>query len=514
MMLVLVLGYMMPRVANAQKEDPAVAAAEFLLKQATTPQRNGSHNSMLLGLRQLEDPALLPLFQGLNNSPHLSMRIHGRLGQASLSPQRQINLAPLAEIKDQRELALVLSAAMDDDLISHKAMRTLLTWKGLDLPLRQAVALRLIGLGEKIDTTPFVTSLDIKIDANISASRLLQYTIAAVIMSEHGDARGQTSLNVLAQTESQAHPAVLAQVFDASMRYGFTSVGGLAMEIGSDAERAPALRLLATQCAMRLGTQGAAKLWQSMFESEERMTQRIRLAMIGLDSAAQHKPEVFNALNNHGEWIWHIAQAGRAIASQNANLAKAFEPLVATGQPLSVQWVVTYCQRDKPKQGADLLASVIRHHHTGPKHHRGKMTQTAIDATAALCETYPKAANVTLLKLLEVDATPNKKNNDSDKHLQRRQIILFGIAQANNSDMQALAKAIQPDDFNDFTTEALRLLIRAKHGQSLADKEWQHVADIVQGVGQFPPAMRLQLAWAYLKHKKRDQGAIPKALLR
>lgn len=505
-MMVLLASSLLPLGVDAQQTEPGLATAEALLKQSTTPQRDGSHNPMLLGLRRLEDPALLPLFQGLSQSPYLSMRTHGRLGSAALSPQRRIDLVALAEIDEQRELAQVLSAAMDDGLIDKKAMATLLTWQGLDLPLRQAIALRLVGMGEQVAAERFEPSLQIKLDDGVTANHLLQYAIASLIMAEQGDARGLASLNRLAQTNSDSYVAVLAQVFDTAMRYGFKSVGALAIAIATDAEREHALRLLAVQCGMRLGTHGAAKFWQSMFDDEQSIAQRIRLAMIALDSAAQHEPAVFDALKNNGQWIGYIADAGRALASKNHHPSQAFEPLIATGQPLSVQWVVTYCQRDKPDHGPDLLEQVILHHDAGPKQHRGKITLAAIDATAALCETYPEQANKRLPLLLDADC------GNADKQRQRRQIILFGIARANGRGIKKLAESIQPDTFNDFTTEAMRLTIRARHGVPLTEKEWQRVSDIVQGVGQLEPVMRLQLAWAYLKHKKAAPQAISQAL--
>lgn len=506
LVLILLASSLMPLGVDAQQAEPGLAAAVSLLKQATKPQRDGSHNPMLLGLRRLEDPELLPLFRGLSQSPYLSMRVHGRLGSAALSPQRRIDLATVAEIDDQRELAQVLAAAIDDGLIDKKAMATLLTWQGLDLPLRQAIALRLVGMGEQVAIERFEPSLEIKLDDGVTANRLLQYAIASLIMAEQGDARGLASLNRLAQTKSDSYVAVLAQVFDAAMRYGFKSIGALAITIATDAEREYALRLLAVQCGMRLGTHGAARFWQSMFDNEQRIAQRIRLAMIALDSAVQHDPAVFDVLKNNGQWIGYIATAGRALASKNTNPSQAFEPLIATGQPLSVQWVVTYCQRDKPGHGPDLLEQVIRHHDAGPKQHRGKITHAAIDATAALCDTYPEQANKRLPLMLDTDS------DDAGKQRQRRQIILFGIARANGRGIKPLAESIQPDRFNDFTTEALRLTIRARHGATLTEKEWQRVSDIVQGVGQLEPVMRLQLAWAYLKHKKAATQAISHAL--
>lgn len=507
LIVALLLSCVTGRETSAEQTDPGVVAAQSLLKQATQPQRDASHNAMLLLLRQLDDPALLPLFQGLSNSPYLSMRIHGRLGAAALSPQRRIDLATLAEIKDQRELVQVLSAAIDDELIDNKAMATLLTWDGLDLPLRQAIALRLLGNGGEVDTTPFKESLAVELNNELSAAKLLQFALGALLLAESGEQAGKDALNQLAGLRNASLNAVIGQALDAAMRQQFASIGPPALAIAKDADRDPALRLLAVQAALRVNHPGASQAWQAMFQSEDSSAQRIRLAMILLDASEQVDPSAFDTLDNNGQWIGHIEQAGRAIASKQDKLGEAFEPLIATGQPLSVHWVVTYCQRAQSAQGPALLDQVIRHHNAGPKHNRGRITQAAIAATSAFCEHYPEQAVQRLAKRLEATAGPA-----DDDSLALRQIILMGIARARSSHIEPLAQAITPDQHNDFTTEALRLFIRARHGAALTDKEWDRISDIVQGVGQFDDAMRLQLGWAYLKHKGQGKAAIADAL--
>ena len=84
-----------------------------------------------------------------------------------------------------------------------------------------------------------------------------------------------------------------------------------------------------------------------------------------------------DALGSDGEWGRLIGNAGRAVAEKRDDLLPAFKPLIATGQPLSVQWVVSYCRRDEPAQGAVLLVEVIKHFNSGSDRNRGKMAQAA-----------------------------------------------------------------------------------------------------------------------------------------
>jgi hypothetical protein len=504
-------GCLMGPRADAQA-DPGVTSAKNLLQQATKPQRDGSHNALLMGLRQLEDPALLPLFRGLSGSGYLSMRIHGQLGAAALSPQRRIDLSTLAEVEDQRELVQVLSAAIDDEMIDNKAMATLLTWDGLELPLRQAIAIRLMAAGGKVDTTPFKASLDVELTEETTASRLLQYALGALLLAEARDDAGTAALDKLPTLKNSTADAVIAQVLDAAMRQGFACAKPLALTIASDQDRDPSLQLLAIQAALRLESPRAAKQWQAMFKRADDSAQRIRLAMVALDAADQVEPALFDTLANQGQWIDAIAQAGRAIAEQDKDLPAAMKPLIETGQPISVQWVVTYCRREQPEQGPALLELVIRNHDKAPRHHQGRSIQTAIAATTALCELYPKNANANLAQLLDVNLVRPSGIHEDGVHLIRRQIMLMGIAMAQRVDLKPLADTLANDRLNDFSTEALRLFIRARYGAPLNEKEWQQASDIVQGVGNFDNAMRLQLAWAYLKHKGVANQSITDAL--
>ena len=497
--------------AQAQA-DPGVTAAQNLLEQATKPQRDGSHNALLLGLRELEDPALLPLMRGLSNSPYLSMRIHGQLGTASLSPKRQINVSALAEVEDQAELVQVLSAAIDDELIDKQAMATLLTWDGLELPLRQAVALRLLGVGGEVDVKPFRESLAIEINDETTAAKLLQYALASMLFAESGSSAGKAALNNLATLQANNIDAVLGQVLDAAMRQDFTSAGSLALTIAKDRERTSSLKLLAIQTALRLKTPGGPEQWKAMFRNEEGSAARIRLAMIALDGAEQLEPNFFDSFAEEGAWIAAIGKAGRAIASKSENLADAFAPLIQTGQPISLQWIVTYCQRSKTAQGPALLEQIILNHAKAPKHHRGRIIQVAIAATTTYCELYPKGANVRLAQLLDVNQTRPTGPGDDSIYLTRRQIMLMGAARAKGVDLKALAQTLETDDLNDFTTEALRLFVRARHDATLNKDEWSEVSDIVQGVGNFQLALRMQLGWMYLKHKSLADKSVAKVL--
>lgn len=489
------------------EDDPGYKSAAYLLRQTTQSYRDGRHNMLLRGLRQLEDKDMRALYDGLAASRFPAQRVHGVLGQAEVSPRRKVDLAALAEIEDKRELIEVLSAAMDDELIDKAGLTTLLTWDGLDLAAKQAVALRLISEGGTIDPKPFGKSLEVELNDALPAGQMLQYALAGLLLTESGDPSGKPALDRLVGLKSTSATAVTAQILDAGMRRELKSVGPIGLTVAKDTERDSAMRMLGIQAALRLQAEGAHLVWAGMYANEQEAARRVRLGMILLDSAAHVKPALFDTLvNSDDELVRLIGQAGRAIAGGSNDVPSAFAPLLSVGQPLVSQWVVTHCRRDEPAYSAALLEGVIRSHAAGETRHRTRLAEAAIAASHALCEIDPEQAGRRLPALL------NAPPDDKAAALQQRQIILLGIARARRVDLQPLAQAITTDTHKDFTTEALRLMVRARHGARLTPNEWARISDMVQGVGAMDLGLRVQMAWLYLEHLNLADEAISAAL--
>src|SRR5688572_3824316 len=88
-------------VAGGAAQSPELSPHEpafRLMQQAVTPQRDGSHLTLLLALRQLRDPALLPLFERLVTHSDWRMQAHAALALAELDSQQQIDPRVLAKL--------------------------------------------------------------------------------------------------------------------------------------------------------------------------------------------------------------------------------------------------------------------------------------------------------------------------------------------------------------------------------------------------------------------------------
>jgi hypothetical protein len=500
----------MPALRGAAQDQDGYNAAKYLLDQTTQPYRDGRHNQMLLSLRQLGDKDLLPLFNALSQSRFPPQRVHGVLGAAELSPERRIDLAVLAEIEDQRELIEVLSTAMDNEMIDKAGLSTMLGWESLPLGVKQAIALRLVSRGGVIDAANYSAPLGEAPGDETDAGALLQYGLAALLLAETGEAQGEQALATLGTIDSSSAEAVLAQLFDGAMKHGLKSVGPMALSVAKDADRGASLRMLGVQTAMRLDAEGAGRYWQIMYANEQEPARRVRLALIALDAAGRIDTGLFDMLAASDDaLLQNLGKAGRALATGQGDLADAFDPVLAMGQPLVNTWLVAHCRREKPAGYPALLEAVITRHDAGDARNRARLAEAAINAAQVMCEQDPQAATRRLVPLLADAAEPA---DDRGESLAIRQIILIGAARALGSDLDAFAKAIDADEHGDFLTETFRLLLRARYGASLTKKEWTRISDIVQGVGQTDLGLRVQLAWLYLKHMGKGEQAIKDAI--
>ena len=75
-----------------QVDKEAINAAVYLMQTAMTPDRRGRFITLLMALRQLEDPALAPFYQRLTESDNALLRIHGLLGLAESSKTKTLDM--------------------------------------------------------------------------------------------------------------------------------------------------------------------------------------------------------------------------------------------------------------------------------------------------------------------------------------------------------------------------------------------------------------------------------------
>jgi hypothetical protein len=332
------------------------------------------------------------------------------------------------------------------------------------------------------------------------------------MLMERGDL---TALQALRRLDQLGTPTdrelVQAQLFEAAMQHGFSSVGPWALEVAQDAERNAMLRISALRAALRFPVNGDASAgivaWESMFAAEQDAAQRVRLALTALEAAPWTEPELYRMLGDDGDAHFAlIAAAGRAIAGGGLDTAEALTALVEHGHQLAIQWAGRYANEHATgaDRGAILLAIVVGADR-GNARTRSRRIEFAIAAAQALAESGSAGDLDRLLPLLEPADTPRSRGELGMHH-----IVLLGLVRAHSEGLHDFTARVpeQPDaDAAD-----LVLLLRARWDAPLSAAQWERVSQVVAGMSALDVSLRIQLAWLYLKHIGRADEALRAAV--
>lgn len=490
----------------AGQDEEGYNASVFLLQQASRPYADRRDVGLLKALYSLDDPWLVPYYKGLSRSPSAMQRVYAQLGQARQSPKRRIDLASAAEIKDEFELVTFLSLALDQELIDNEQIRTMLGWQVLQPALRMAMAVTLIGQGEEVDPEPYRPFLDEKPTTESTLEEMAAYALAGLILAEHGEENGKAALRHMLTLDDSAN-FTLRKIIQFVERYDLQSTGEMFVLLSLDDEREWSLQSRSMRTALRMNAKGAAAVWRSQFKESTSMTRRIRLSLLAMDGAGSLSPKDFALLEaDELEVIRQMGKAARALHAGEKDLPAVFAPLTEAKVALPTMWLLTYCMRVKPEQSPELLELIIRCYNKGDPRQSDYFRQAASEAVQVLCERYPQRAIAFLPGFLD-EPTASKQ-----EAIQKRQYVLHGLAVAKGVDLQDLARQVGPDQLDDATTRAARLIFLAKHDAPLTEKEWYRISDLIQGAGVLDPDFRIQLAWVYLKKIGRHKEAIAQAL--
>jgi len=481
------------RTAHAQ--DETAESAVWLLKKSTLVHRNGMHNILLRAMRQLHDPSLEPLFSALVQKRHPVLKIHGIMGLGEISSEKVIDLKLVADLKDPGTQAQLLSSAIEGDLLNEKQAKELMTWPGLDLPVKIIVAAKLVSQNKL--TTPAEKKV---LEEGVNSDNPAVKAMAALMKMQIGDRSAMASLEELENGDEIESKNVRIMVLQSAMRYEFDSIAPLAMKWATAPTGDPALSFLALRTALRFGAPDAASTWTQRYHSTDSLAERIRLAILVLDLADNLNPSVFDVLINDDklEIVQMIGRAGKKVASKQDPTADVVA-LLDDNNLLVTKWVFQYA-RDVPiDRGETVLLEIIKNAEGGdnPSRFRGERLENVVLATEHLAENSPDA------KMLINDVIRKVPQLSQEA-------ILMGLIRS---------EAVRPHSYVDGVTEwqgetaeALALLLRGKHGVAFDQPMIDRLALIVRGGAGLQDPLRAQAAWVYLKKTNQERFALANVL--
>lgn len=486
--------------APAKGEGDVQEAAVHLLRQSTVVDRQGTHNELLKSIRHMQDPATRPLFEQLADSKHPGLKIHGLLGMAELSADKQVDLTRIAQIDDPAVQSTVISAAMDDKLLNNAQAKQLLKWDGLADEVKVLVAVRLLEAGEFDDT-------DMLKQAMAQSKKLGGSALAALMLVELRDAAGTTYLQqTLDTSKDEQRDAVRAMLLQTALRHQFTKASPWALTIAQQADADPALGLLALRTALRYNEPGAAELWRAQFtQPDTRPADRVRLALTALHLSPWLDAGLFSTMEQDTDPLLHaIGVAGGHIATGSAEAGDSITRMLEIGHPMVNSWALGYAREHASETDAQviLLGLILAYEHSPPRG-KARRLDEAIEAVQTLYERSPAVA-VQLLQPIVTDPA-------TDQLL--AQAVLLGLVRTRSIDTVDVVDGVI-DQLNSPDARGLALLLLARSDKPMDAKQMLDLSLLARGGGRLEDSLRIQAAWYYLKRTGKAEQALAKALER
>lgn len=471
-------------------------AAMRLLNTAVTVQADGTHNGLLRALRHLQDPALGPLFLGLSQAQHPSLRVHGILGLAEINQPRGLTVGAIAQVDRPDVQAELISAALDGDLISEDTRRTLLGWAGLDAGVKLLLATPAVAAGEFDAATPGYADLVAALDHEALGRRGL----AALVLHQLGDGRGTRVLEALVSSDTAEADPVRAMLLETAWTHGLSAAAGWAYDIALRPALPARLEMLALKVAIRFGDERADARWSELYEQTDDAAVQTRLALLGLDAAPWLSPERFDPVMASADPL--VAQLGhtaRGVSLRRMGLADhavaeaSVVKLIQLGHPQACRWAADYA---KETGSAELAAAVVVQTLPGEPRGRAHRLDAVVRATQTLIQLDPARCEAQLPAALTIES--------ADATWQRA--VLLGLIRSRSDVAARICAKLPP--WSDRDTAALALTLRMQRPDVLTQQETADLEHVIRGGVEIDDSLRVQIAWGYLQRTGQGDQAI------
>ncbi len=508
--------------------DPAMRSAIQLLRSSTRLRRDGGHVLMMRSLRQMDDPALVPVFKSWADSGQPALQVHGILGLAQNAPQHRLDVDRVLAIDNPAVQAQLMVAAIDGDLLGTDQARAFLHHPDLNPGVKLLPALYLVqeeqpvepAVLDEIAAAPvedhlvLVPMIALKkqrwtVDQVTGLELEVRRALVSLIKLQLGDAQAVDQLNALDQhLPPPVHDPVLQLLLATVVRSELARTEAWAGRFMTAPTVNEAIKMLSLQAGLRFDWPGAPGAWQRWYDSPPDATDpsgllahRLRLALVALRTARWQNPGLFETLMNEQDPLLRsIGYAGRAIASREG-VGEAVRQLTTFNHPTINPWAIAFAKnRCQPEDARVILSGLITARDPSKQSASQWLNQVAA-ATEGLCDLDPDAAVEQLRPILQSPQT-------DDRLIQG---VLYGLVRSSrDSQPHRVIESLGP--FADPDAAQLALVVTAKSGQSLSAQQQADLKLIVRGGGGMQDPLRIQAAWAYLRLTDRTGLAIERAL--
>ena len=472
--------------------DDGAESAVYLLRASMDAKKDPVRaDRMLSALGRLGDPQLIPFFEHLVTADHGLLQIHGMLGLAESDQSKRLDLVRLGEVERSAVQQRILSLAMDRDLLDVGQAQQLMGWSDLNPAVRVVVAVFL----QRNDVPPDLEFLR----ENRTSEIVSLASWSSLLLLQNGDASAMEPLEQLSQSANPRRELICQSLLRTAYLSQFNRVGPWAKMI-SVAEGDSKLGQLALATALRFGVPGAIEQWQRRFVAESDPVEQMRIALIALGVSEWVDPKLFEPLiDADAPTLQKIGRAGAAVAAKN-NITDAVISAIELNHSQINGWALNYAKEHATDENAQhiLLAMILAF--DGSQQRQVQRLQYVRLATTLLAEDNVERAKV-LIRPILADSTANPRLRGG---------ILAGLLGCRATDPYQIIAGLDP--FGDAATNGLALMIAARDGQSLSSIELRDLSLLVRGGAGLADELRVQAAWAYLKHTGKTDWALSQVL--
>lgn len=486
--------------ANAQSyiETDTFDAAVRAIENGMRANSARTGHGVLLALRQLQDPAMKPLFQWLLESDDPILRTDAILALAELPGQANGNVIdPFLLLRfPPRERQIALSVAIELNLIDRQVTEALLQSNKLSL-VEQAMLLTLDETVGVDSTNELDRLLAIANDPENETTRL----VGAILLADAGDdANFPAALKRFAALPNDVRENTIAAIAEltthGSSRYA-VEVLRLSLE---DAAISRAIRLAAVDAALSCDCDAGIALWNDAAASAFSGGDRTRLGV----SALAHglKREDWSAIRDEHRVNQVLADAGEAFARGNG-IDEATTALINLRHSLLLEAalaIIGHLDTTDPALATRLREKIIVAAIDDPRLYAvaGRVITDLADTSTTRNDT---AAALTLARLLGQIAQDKEGLAES---------AMIGLLNASGKTQAGLETPFRTHPNR--TVRSLALLVQAKRATALEADDLAELALVASGGGRVDKANRAIAAWYWLRVTGSTDRAIARVL--
>ncbi|MFM7052276.1 MAG: hypothetical protein ACKOYN_09110 [Planctomycetota bacterium] len=481
-----------PAAAQYGPVDPFESSLRALRELVGSP-NDGMQVAAMGALRDLDDPALQPLFDGYLKGDDWTLRVASLLGLAELSSDRRVDVGLLESLPGEGDRAAALNAAISLGLLDVPRIERILTWDDLSAAQRVLLACEL----RKNGATPDAAML-----SKLAASKSPEVAaLAAALLLDQGRDLKPDQAGATAQAAAEAARTALAALPAASLSNAVPQIA----EACSTRRLAGAAPFIASLCSLdglsndaRLRTLGSLLVlspeaaYPAFAASVERNREQpalVRHAAILLASGVRAPSTEWDRVRNGDPLLETIADAGTLLGKGEdkeayAKLAGLRHRITMVASVEGAQRLEASAQREL---GALCLSMLL-----AERRKLGPLSEATMRGVALLARNAPE------------ELRPALESVRDDRELVEALLRVLSAAGSREAAMVAESAAGHSSRLGD----TLVAVMRARSGLELSAGQLQLLATAAGGGVDVDPTVRAQAAWLWLERSGKATDAV------